>query len=247
MELLKGKVALITGGSRGIGKGIALAMAKHGASIAFTATSLSETTLSTEKELLNLGIKAKAYASNAADFKNTEDTVKQIVEDFGNIDILVNNAGITRDTLLMRMSEEQWDLVLSTNLKSVFNYTKSVQKLMLKQRSGSIINMSSVVGLKGNAGQANYAASKAGIIGFSQSVAKELGARGIRVNVVAPGFIATEMTDKLSEEVKEQWISSVPLKRFGTPEDIANTCIFLASDMASYITGQTLSVCGGMM
>lgn len=247
MELLKGKVALITGGSRGIGKGIALAMAKHGASIAFTATSLSETTLSTEKELLDLGIKAKAYASNAADFKNTEDTVKQIVEDFGNIDILVNNAGITRDTLLMRMSEEQWDLVLSTNLKSVFNYTKSVQKLMLKQRSGSIINMSSVVGLKGNAGQANYAASKAGIIGFSQSVAKELGARGIRVNVVAPGFIATEMTDKLSEEVKEQWISSVPLKRFGTPEDIANTCIFLASDMASYITGQTLSVCGGMM
>lgn len=247
MELLKGKVALITGGSRGIGKGIALAMAKHGASIAFTATSLSETTLSTEKELLDLGIKAKAYASNAADFKNTEDTVKQIVEDFGNIDILVNNAGITRDTLLMRMSEEQWDLVLSTNLKSVFNYTKSVQKLMLKQRSGSIINMSSVVGLKGNAGQANYAASKAGIIGFSQSVAKELGARGIRVNVVAPGFIATEMTDKLSEEVKEQWISNVPLKRFGTPEDIANTCIFLASDMASYITGQTLSVCGGMM
>lgn len=247
MELLKGKLALITGASRGIGKGIAIAMAKQGANIAFTATSLSEKALQTEKELLAIGVKAKAYASDAADFKNSEEVVKQVIEDFGNIDILVNNAGITKDTLLMRMSEEQWDSVLNTNLKSVFNYTKAVQKFMLKQRSGAIINMSSVVGLKGNAGQANYAASKAGIIGFSQSVAKELGARGIRVNVVAPGFIATEMTDKLPDDIKEQWISTVPLKRFGSPEDVANTCVFLASDMAGYITGQTLSVCGGMM
>lgn len=247
MELLKGKVALITGASRGIGKGIAMAMAQQGATVAFTATSLSEKALGTEKEIQELGGQAKAYASDAASFTNTEEVVKHVVEDFGRIDILVNNAGITKDTLLMRMSEEQWDDVLATNLKSVFNYTKAVQRIMLKQRSGAIISMSSVVGLRGNAGQANYAASKAGIIGFSQSVAKELGARGIRVNVVAPGFIATEMTDKLPEDIKKQWMSSVPLKRFGTTEDIANTCVFLASDMAAYITGQTLSVCGGMI
>lgn len=247
MELLKGKVALITGASRGIGKGIAMAMAQQGATVAFTATSLSEKALGTEKEIQELGGQAKAYASDAASFSNTEEVVKHVVEDFGRIDILVNNAGITKDTLLMRMSEEQWDDVLATNLKSVFNYTKTVQRIMLKQRSGAIISMSSVVGLRGNAGQANYAASKAGIIGFSQSVAKELGARGIRVNVVAPGFIATEMTDKLPEDIKKQWMSSVPLKRFGTTEDVANTCVFLASDMAAYITGQTLSVCGGMI
>lgn len=247
MELLKGKVALITGASRGIGKGIATAMAQQGATVAFTATSLSEKALGTEKEIQELGGQAKAYASDAASFTNTEEVVKHVVEDFGRIDILVNNAGITKDTLLMRMSEEQWDDVLATNLKSVFNYTKAVQRIMLKQRSGAIISMSSVVGLRGNAGQANYAASKAGIIGFSQSVAKELGARGIRVNVVAPGFIATEMTDKLPEDIKKQWMSSVPLKRFGTTEDVANTCVFLASDMAAYITGQTLSVCGGMI
>lgn len=247
MELLKGKVALITGASRGIGKGIATAMAQQGATVAFTATSLSEKALGTEKEIQELGGQAKAYASDAASFSNTEEVVKHVVEDFGRIDILVNNAGITKDTLLMRMSEEQWDDVLATNLKSVFNYTKAVQRIMLKQRSGAIISMSSVVGLRGNAGQANYAASKAGIIGFSQSVAKELGARGIRVNVVAPGFIATEMTDKLPEDIKKQWMSSVPLKRFGTTEDVANTCVFLASDMAAYITGQTLSVCGGMI
>lgn len=247
MKLLEGKVALVTGGSRGIGKGIAKAMAEQGASIAFTATSLSETTLATEKELQELGGKVKAYASNASDTKEAEETVKQVVADFGTIDILVNNAGITRDTLLMRMSEEQWDEVLATNLKSVFNYTKATQKVMLKQRSGSIINMSSVVGINGNAGQANYAASKAGIIGFTKSIAKEFGARGIRANVIAPGFIATEMTDKLPEDIKKQWINIVPLKRFGQTEDVANACVFLASDMSSYITGQTLSVCGGMI
>lgn len=247
MKLLEGKVALITGGSRGIGKGIAIAMAEQGASIAFTATSLSDATLSTESALQELGGKVKAYASNASDTQAAEETVKQVVADFGTIDILVNNAGITRDTLLMRMSEQQWDDVLSTNLKSVFNYTKAVQKVMLKQRSGSIINMSSVVGINGNAGQANYAASKAGIIGFTKSIAKEFGARGIRANVIAPGFIATEMTDALSDEIKSQWINMVPLKRFGETTDVANACVFLASDMSSYITGQTLSICGGMI
>lgn len=247
MKLLEGKVALITGGSRGIGKGIAIAMAEQGASIAFTATSLSDATLSTESALQELGGKVKAYASNASDTQAAEETVKQVVADFGTINILVNNAGITRDTLLMRMSEQQWDDVLSTNLKSVFNYTKAVQKVMLKQRSGSIINMSSVVGINGNAGQANYAASKAGIIGFTKSIAKEFGARGIRANVIAPGFIATEMTDALSDEIKSQWINMVPLKRFGETTDVANACVFLASDMSSYITGQTLSICGGMI
>lgn len=247
MKLLEGKVALITGGSRGIGKGIAIAMAEQGASIAFTATSLSDATLSTESALQELGGKVKAYASNASDTQAAEETVKQVVADFGTIDILVNNAGITRDTLLMRMSEQQWDDVLATNLKSVFNYTKAVQKVMLKQRSGSIINMSSVVGINGNAGQANYAASKAGIIGFTKSIAKEFGARGIRANVIAPGFIATEMTDALSDEIKSQWINMVPLKRFGETTDVANACVFLASDMSSYITGQTLSICGGMI
>ncbi|PVX51037.1 3-oxoacyl-[acyl-carrier-protein] reductase [Balneicella halophila] len=247
MNLLDGKVALITGGSRGIGKGIAIAMAQQGAAIAFTATSLSEKTLETEKELLSIGCKVKAYASNAADLKATENTVSEVLKDFGQIDILVNNAGITKDTLMLRMSEEQWDDVIATNLKSVFNYTKAVQKTMLKQRAGSIINMSSVVGINGNAGQANYAASKAGIIGFTKSIAKEFGARGIRANVIAPGFIQTEMTEKLPDSVKSQWIDMVPLKRFGDVKDVANTVIFLASDMSAYITGQTISVCGGMI
>ncbi len=247
MRLLEGKVALITGGSRGIGRGIAIEMAQQGAAVAFTATSLSETTLNTEKELLAIGCKAKAYAANAADFKATEAAVNQVLKDFGKIDILVNNAGITRDTLMLRMTEEQWDAVLDTNLKSVFNYTKAVQKSMLKQRSGSIINMSSVVGINGNAGQANYAASKAGIIGFTKSIAKEFGARGIRANVIAPGFIQTEMTDSLPEDVKNQWVNMVSLKRFGEVKDVANVVVFLASDMSAYVTGQTLSVCGGMI
>lgn len=247
MKLLEGKVVLVTGGSRGIGKGIAIAMAQQGAAVAFTATALSEATLATEKDLLSIGCKAKAYASNAADFKATEQTVAEVLKDFGQIDVLVNNAGITKDTLMLRMTEQQWDDVLETNLKSVFNYTKAVQKSMLKQRAGSIINMSSVVGLNGNAGQANYAASKAGIIGFSKSIAKEFGSRGIRANVIAPGFIQTEMTDKLPEAVKSQWVDMVPLKRFGKVDDVANAVVFLASDMSAYITGQTLSVCGGMI
>lgn len=247
MKLLEGKVVLVTGGSRGIGKGIAIEMAQQGAAVAFTATSLSETTLATEKELLAMGCKAKAYASNAAELSAAEETVAEILKDFGKIDVLVNNAGITKDTLMLRMTEEQWDDVLAINLKSVFNYTKAVQKSMLKQRGGSIINMSSVVGINGNAGQANYAASKAGIIGFTKSIAKEFGARGIRSNVIAPGFIQTEMTDKLPETVKNQWVDMVPLKRFGEVTDVANAVVFLASDMSSYITGQTLSVCGGMI
>lgn len=247
MKLLEGKVVLVTGGSRGIGKGIAIAMAQQGAAVAFTATALSEATLATEKDLLSIGCKAKAYASNAADFKATEQTVAEVLKDFGQIDVLVNNAGITKDTLMLRMTEQQWDDVLETNLKSVFNYTKAVQKSMLKQRAGSIINMSSVVGINGNAGQANYAASKAGIIGFSKSIAKEFGSRGIRANVIAPGFIQTEMTDKLPEAVKSQWVDMVPLKRFGKVDDVANSVVFLASDMSAYITGQTLSVCGGMI
>lgn len=247
MKLLEGKVVLITGGSRGIGKGIAIAMAQHGAAVAFTATSLSATTLATEKELLTIGSKAKAYASNASDLAAATETVETVLQDFGQIDILVNNAGITKDTLMLRMTEQQWDDVLAINLKSVFNYTKAVQKSMLKQRSGSIINMSSVVGLNGNAGQANYAASKAGIIGFTKSIAKEFGARGIRANVIAPGFIQTEMTEKLPETVKKQWVDMVPLKRFGEVEDVSNAVVFLASDMSAYITGQTLSVCGGMI
>lgn len=247
MKLLEGRVALITGGSRGIGKGVAIAMAQQGAAIAFTATSLSEAALTTEKELLSIGCKAKAYASNAADLKAAEQTVSEVLKDFGQIDILVNNAGITKDSLLLRMTEEQWDDVLAINLKSVFNYTKAVQKTMLKQRSGSIITVSSVVGISGNAGQANYAASKAGSIGFTKSIAKEFGARGIRANVIAPGFIQTEMTEKLPEAVKKQWMETVPLKRFGEVSEVANTAVFLASDMSSYITGQTLSVCGGML
>lgn len=246
MKLLENKVVIVTGGSRGIGKAVALELAKQGAAVAFTATSLSQSALDTEKELLALGVKAKAYASNAADFQEAQDTVADIVKEFGRIDALINNAGITKDNLLMRMSEDQWDDVININLKSVFNYTKAAQRIMLKQREGSIINMSSIVGVTGNAGQANYAASKAGIIGFTKSIAKEFGARGIRANVIAPGFIATEMTDTLPEEVKAEWIKNVPLKRYGTTKDIADVCVFLASDMSGYVTGQVLSVCGGL-
>ncbi|MBE0653255.1 MAG: 3-oxoacyl-[acyl-carrier-protein] reductase [Bacteroidales bacterium] len=246
MNLLTGKTAVITGAARGIGRQIALSMAKEGANIAFTDLKVDDNMQSLEKEINAMGVKGKAYASDASDYKQTEEVSNQIHADFGSIDILVNNAGITRDTLLMRMDEETWDLVIKVNLKSVFNFTKAVQKFMLKQRSGSIINMSSVVGVSGNAGQANYSASKAGIIGFTKSIAKELGSRGIRSNAIAPGFIITDMTAKLPEDVREEWIKGIPLKRGGTPEDVANACIFLGSDLSSYISGQVLHVCGGM-
>ena len=247
MKLLEGKNAIITGASRGIGKGIAEVFAKHGANVAFTYSSSAEAANQLEKELQELGVKAKGYKSDAADFKQAEELAKNVLEDFGSIDILVNNAGITKDNLLMRMSEEDFDKVIEVNLKSIFNMTKAVQRTMLKQRQGSIINMSSVVGVKGNAGQANYAASKAGMIGFSKSMALELGSRNIRTNVIAPGFIETEMTGKLDEKVVEGWREAIPLKRGGTPEDIANTCVFLASDLSAYITGQVINVDGGML
>ena len=247
MKLLEGKVALITGASRGIGRGIALKFAEQGANIAFTYLSSVEKGEALAKELESFGIKAKGYRSDAADFKASEELVNNVVTDFGTVDVLVNNAGITRDTLLMRMSEQQWDEVMNANLKSVFNLTKAVQKPMLKQRKGSIINMSSVVGVKGNAGQANYAASKAGIIGFTKSVALELGSRNIRSNAIAPGFIETEMTDALDPKVVAGWRESIPLKRGGTADDVANATVFLASDMSAYITGQVISVCGGML
>ncbi|HEY1040074.1 MAG TPA: 3-oxoacyl-[acyl-carrier-protein] reductase [Bacteroidia bacterium] len=247
MKLLQGKTALITGASRGIGKGIAMKFAEQGANVAFTFLSSVEKAKALEAELAAHGIKAKGYQSDAADFKAADELVNSVVADFGTIDILVNNAGITRDTLLMRMSEQQWDEVINANLKSVFNLTKAVQRPMLKARYGSIINMSSVVGIKGNAGQANYAASKAGIIGFSKSVALELGSRNIRCNVIAPGFIETEMTGALDEKTVQGWRDSIPLKRGGTAEDVANLTLFLASDMSAYITGQTVNVCGGML
>jgi 3-oxoacyl-[acyl-carrier protein] reductase len=247
MKLLEGKVALITGASRGIGRGIALKFAEQGANVAFTYLSSIEKGEALAKELEAYGVKAKGYRSDAADFKAADDLVNAVVADFGTVDILVNNAGITRDTLLMRMSEQQWDEVINANLKSVFNLTKAVQKPMLKQRKGSIINMSSVVGIKGNAGQSNYAASKAGIIGFTKSVALELGSRNIRSNAIAPGFIETEMTEVLDPKVVEGWRDSIPLKRGGSVDDIANATVFLASDMSAYITGQVLNVCGGML
>jgi 3-oxoacyl-[acyl-carrier protein] reductase len=247
MKLLEGKTAIITGGSRGIGKGIALVFAQHGANVAFTYSSSVESANSLEKELSNYGVKVKSYQSNAADYKESQELVENVLEDFGSIDVLVNNAGITKDNLLMRMGEEDFDKVIEVNLKSVFNMTKAVQRTMLKQRKGSIINMSSVVGVKGNAGQSNYAASKAGIIGFSKSIALELGSRNIRSNVIAPGFIETEMTAKLDEKTVDVWRNAIPLKRGGAPEDIANACVFLASDLSAYITGQTLNVDGGML
>lgn len=246
MKLLEGKVALVTGASRGIGRAIVLKLAEHGCNIAFTDLSVNEQAISVENELKALGVKAQAYASDASNFQNTQDVVDQIIKDFGTVDVLVNNAGITKDTLLMRMTEEQWDVVINVNLKSVFNLTKAVQKVMLKQRSGSIINVSSVVGVGGNAGQANYSASKAGIIGFTKSIAKELGSRNIRCNAIAPGFIITEMTAKLGAEVVEEWQKKIPLQRGGKPEEVANSILFLASDLSSYVTGQVLVVCGGM-
>ncbi|MCH4823239.1 3-oxoacyl-[acyl-carrier-protein] reductase [Gramella lutea] len=246
MKLLEGKNAIITGGSRGIGKGIAQVFAKQGANVAFTYNSSSQSAEELAKELEATGVRAKAYQSNAASFTEAQELVNQVAEDFGSIDILVNNAGITKDNLLMRMSEEDFDKVIEVNLKSIFNMTKAVQRTMLKQRYGSIINMSSVVGVTGNAGQANYAASKAGIIGFSKSMAQELGSRNIRTNVIAPGFIETEMTEKLDEKTVQGWRDSIPLKRGGSPEDIANACVYLGSDLSSYVTGQVLHVDGGM-
>ncbi|GGD09704.1 3-oxoacyl-[acyl-carrier-protein] reductase [Hyunsoonleella pacifica] len=247
MKLLEGKTAIITGASRGIGRGIAKVFAEQGANVAFTYSSSVEAANELEKELKDAGVNAKGYQSNAASFDEAQKLAADVLSDFGSIDVLVNNAGITKDNLLMRISEEDFDKVIEVNLKSVFNMTKAVQRTMLKQRKGSIINMSSVVGVKGNAGQTNYAASKAGIIGFSKSVALELGSRNIRSNVIAPGFIETEMTAKLDEEVVKGWRAGIPLKRGGAPEDVANACVFLASDMSAYITGQTLNVDGGML
>jgi len=246
MKLVKNKTALITGASRGIGKGIAIEFAKQGANIAFTFNASVEAAKELEKELEAFGIKARGYQSNAANFDAAQELAKNVMEEFGSIDILINNAGITKDNLLMRISEEDFDKVIEVNLKSVFNLTKAVIRPMIKNRAGSIINMSSVVGLKGNAGQANYAASKAGILGFTKSIALELGSRNIRCNAIAPGFIETEMTDKLDPNTVDEWRTAIPLKRGGVPKDIADACLFLASDMSSYITGQTLSVDGGM-
>lgn len=247
MKLLEGKNVLITGASRGIGRGIAQKFAEQGANVAFTYLLSPEKALALENELAALGVKAKGYRSDAADFKASEELINAVIADFKTIDVLVNNAGITRDGLLMRMSEEQWDSVISANLKSVFNLTKAIQRPMLKERKGSIINMSSVIGIKGNAGQSNYAASKAGIIGFTKSIAIELGSRNIRCNAIAPGFIETEMTETLDPKVVEQYRNAIPLKRGGSVDDVANLALFLASDLSSYITGQVIPVCGGML
>jgi 3-oxoacyl-[acyl-carrier protein] reductase len=246
MKLLEDKTAIITGASRGIGKSIAVRFAQEGCNIAFTDLFEDENMKAVENELRSFGVKAKGYASDASKFDETEKIVNKILEDFGSINILVNNAGITKDTLLMRMTEDQWDAVITVNLKSVFNFTKAVQKTMLKQRSGSIINMSSVVGVSGNAGQANYSASKAGIIGFTKTVARELGSRGIRSNAIAPGFIITEMTAKIPEKDRQAWEASIPLKRGGTPDEVAGVALFLASDLSSYVSGQVIQVCGAM-
>ena len=247
MKLLQDKNVIITGASRGIGMGIAKVFAENGANVAFTYSSSEAPALALEKELSGLGVKAKAYKSNAASFEAAEELVKAVLEDFDGVDVLINNAGITKDNLLMRMGEADFDSVIEINLKSVFNMTKAIQRTFLKQRNGSIINMSSVVGVKGNAGQTNYAASKAGMIGFTKSVALELGSRNIRCNAIAPGFIETEMTDKLDEKTVQGWREGFPLKRGGTPEDVANACLFLASDLSAYITGQVLNVDGGML
>lgn len=246
MGLLENKVALITGAGRGIGKAIAMRFAQEGCKIAFTDIALNDVVLETEKELKALGVEAKAYASNAANYTETQQVVDEIVKDFGRIDILVNNAGITKDTALKRMTEEMWDAVINVNLKSVFNFTKAVQPVMWKQNGGSVINMSSVVGVSGNANQCNYSASKAGIIGFTKSAAKEMGVRNIRHNAIAPGFIITAMTDALPEDVRKAWEQQIPLRRGGTPEDVANVALFLASDLSSYVTGQVIHCCGGM-
>ncbi|MFI3317657.1 MAG: 3-oxoacyl-[acyl-carrier-protein] reductase [Rikenellaceae bacterium] len=246
MKLLEGKVALVTGAARGIGKAIAIEFAKAGANVAFTDLVIDENGLATEAEINALGVKGKGYASNAASFDETHDVVAKIKEDFGQIDILVNNAGITKDGLMMRMSEAQWDAVIAVNLKSAFNFVHAVTPIMAKQRGGSIINMSSVVGVSGNAGQCNYSASKAGMIGLAKSIAKEMGPRGIRANAIAPGFIITEMTDKLPEEVKQGWYNQIPLRRGGTTEDVAKVALFLASDLSSYVSGQVIHCCGAM-
>ena len=246
MKLLEGKVAVVTGAARGIGKAIAMKFAQEGASVAFTDLKADENFQNTEKELQALGVKAKGYTSNAADFEDTAKVVSEIVKDFGRIDVLVNNAGITRDGLMMRMSEQQWDMVINVNLKSAFNFIHAVTPIMMKQKNGSIINMASVVGVSGNAGQANYSASKAGLIGLAKCIAKELGSRGIRANASAPGFIITDMTAQLSQEVRDEWAQKIPLRRGGTPEDVANAALFLASDLSGYVSGQTIHVCGGM-
>jgi 3-oxoacyl-[acyl-carrier protein] reductase len=246
MKLLEGKTAIVTGAARGIGKAIAIAFANEGANVAITDLRLDDNALEVEKMITGIGVKCKAYASDASNFTDTEKVVEQIVGDFGTVDILVNNAGITMDALLLRMSEQQWDTVINVNLKSVFNFTKAVQRIMIKKMGGSIINMSSVVGVGGNAGQANYSASKAGMIGFTKSIAMELGSRNVRCNAIAPGFIITEMTNKLPEDVKKLWEEKIPLRRGGTPEEVAKVALFLASDLSSYVSGQVLGVCGGM-
>jgi 3-oxoacyl-[acyl-carrier protein] reductase len=246
MGLLSGKTAIVTGAARGIGKAIALKFASEGADIAFTDLAIDENAHNTEKEIAAFGVKVKGYASNAANYADTMAVVDEIVKDFGRVDVLVNNAGITRDASFKRMTEEQWDLVINVNLKSAFNFIKAVQPVMNKQKAGSIINMASVVGVSGNAGQANYSASKAGMIALAKSIAKELGPRDIRANAIAPGFIITEMTAVLSEEVKAEWAKQIPLRRGGTPEDVANVATFLASDLSSYVTGQVIHCCGGM-
>ena len=246
MNLIEGKTALITGANRGIGRSIALKFAEHGANIAFSDIQYNEDSEQLEKELRAFGIKAKGYASDASSFADSELLISKIMEDFQTIDILVNNAGITRDNLLLRMTELDWDRVINVNLKSVFNLTKAIQRVMIKQRFGSIINMSSVVGIEGNSGQSNYAASKAGIIGFTKSIAQELGSRNVRCNAIAPGYIETEMTARLPQDVRDQWIQDIPMKRAGTPDDVANLALFLASDLSSYINGQAIPVCGGL-
>jgi 3-oxoacyl-[acyl-carrier protein] reductase len=246
MKLLEGKTAIVTGAARGIGRAIALAFAREGANVAITDLRIDDNALEVENMITGLGVKAKVYASDASNFSDTEKIVEQIVNDFGTVDILVNNAGITMDALLLRMTEQQWDTVINVNLKSVFNFTKAVQRIMIKKLGGSIINMSSVVGVGGNAGQANYSASKAGMIGFTKSIAMELGSRNVRCNAIAPGFIITEMTNKLPDEVKKLWEDKIPLKRGGTPEEVAKVALFLASDLSSYVTGQVIGVCGGM-
>jgi 3-oxoacyl-[acyl-carrier protein] reductase len=246
MKLLEGKTALITGANRGIGKSIAIKFAENGANVAFSDIQYNEDSIQLEKELSAFGVKAKGYASDASSFNDGELLITSILEDFPTIEILVNNAGITRDNLLLRMTEQDWDRVINVNLKSVFNLTKAIQKVMIKQRFGSIINMSSVVGVEGNSGQSNYSASKAGIIGFTKSIAQELGSRNIRCNAIAPGYIETEMTAKLPQEFRDKWIQDIPMKRAGTPDDVANLALFLASDLSAYVTAQVIPVCGGL-
>lgn len=246
MKLLEGKVAIVTGAARGIGKAIAIEFAKAGADVPFTDLAIDDNAKATEAEIAAFGVKCKGYASNAANFEDTHNVVAEIHKDFGRVDVLVNNAGITRDGLMMRMSEQQWDMVLNVNLKSAFNFIHAVTPIMARQKGGSIINMSSVVGVSGNAGQCNYSASKAGMIGLAKSIAKEMGPRGIRANAIAPGFIITEMTNALPDEVKEGWYKQIPLRRGGTPEDVAKVALFLASDMSSYVSGQVIHCCGAM-